>query len=446
MRSLVPRGCSGWKAGPLRALLAPILAVVLAAMVVAQAELLVNRDGMFYAGTDRPVGGDFLVFYAAGRIVAAGAGSELYRPARQLQEQQHILGRDRGLAIFPYPAFVAAPYALLALTSMPVAYAIATIAMATATLFAALLLRAVVMLVRAHFALILLMIFSSQPFAAALLGGQPVALAMLCFAGIYCGMRVERPLTAGIWLGLLAYKPQLAATLVVILGVQGHWRMLAAAALVVASLLLVGMLVAGPAWPAAFFNLVFSDYYRDNAILVDGVRSISVPALIGHVAGKHTLLTGLVCALLDLSLLAILLRLWRRAGAGSEQFPLQFAAVIVLTLIVSPHALFYEAALLVLPLLLLADHWRRLGRLQQHLPLLAALFGLGYLWPLAPTLGFEPLALLTPLLAVLIWRELAACRNPAQVVAITPGAANEGGKNLCVRDVRSIEPPVADHR
>src|ERR1700730_8408823 len=102
------------------------LAALLGAMLLAQVALVVDRDGMFYSGTDRPVGADFLVFYAAGRILAAGAGAELYSPARQLEEQREILGRDRGVAIFPYPAFVALPYALLSGTSLPVAYLVAT--------------------------------------------------------------------------------------------------------------------------------------------------------------------------------------------------------------------------------------------------------------------------------------------------------------------------------
>src|SRR5689334_20341742 len=78
------------------------LAILLAAMVMTQLALFLGRDGLFYAGTDRPVGGDFLVFYSAGRLLADGSGHELYSPARQLAEQRAILGRDRGLAIFPY--------------------------------------------------------------------------------------------------------------------------------------------------------------------------------------------------------------------------------------------------------------------------------------------------------------------------------------------------------
>jgi alpha-1,2-mannosyltransferase len=388
------------------------LAALLGAMLLAQVALVVDRDGMFYSGTDRPVGADFLVFYAAGRILAAGAGAELYSPARQLEEQRKILGRDRGVAIFPYPAFVALPYALLSGTSLPVAYLVATMAMLAATLAAVLLLRGVSPITRAQFRLVLLLILCSQPFAAAVLGGQPVAFTVLCFVGIYAGMRQQRPQAAGIWLGLLAFKPQLAAVLVLVLIVRRQWCILTVAAFLAAGLIAVGMVAAGPGWPVSFFSLATSDYYLDNAILADGVRSISIPGVLGHLVGTHTLWTTLLALLLSLSILTGLVRLWRIVDPPGDRFPLQFAAVVVATVLVSPHALFYEAALLVLPLLALADRWASQGRLGRPFgPMLGLIFVFGFLWPLAPTLGIEPLALLPPLVGVLVCRELAATRG-----------------------------------
>jgi alpha-1,2-mannosyltransferase len=411
------------------------LAALLGAMLLAQVALVVNRDGMFYAGTDRPVGADFLVFYAAGRILAAGAGAELYSPARQLEAQREILGRDRGVAIFPYPAFVALPYALLSQTSLPVAYLVATMAMLAAALAAVLLLRAVFPITRAQFLLVLLIILCSQPFAAAVLGGQPVAFTLLCFVGIYAGMRQQRPGAAGIWLGLLAFKPQLAAVLVLVLIVRGQWRILTVAGFLAAGLIAMGMVAAGPGWPVSFFSLATSDYYLDNAILADGVRSISLPGLLGHLVGTHTLWTILLALLISLSILTGLVRLWRILDPCGERFPLQFAALVVATVLVSPHALFYEAALLILPLLALADRWASQGRLGRPFgPLLGFLFVFGFLWPLAPTLGMEPLALLPPLVGVLVCRELAATRAGGSVAIPRSGLLVAGAATPFMHD------------
>jgi hypothetical protein len=229
-------------------------------------------------------------------------------------------------------------------------------------------------------------------------------------------MRRQQPVGAGIWLGLLAYKPQLAAVLVLVLAFGRQWRILAVAGLVIGSLVGLGMAVAGPGWPLSFYRLVSSDYYQHNAMVADGVRSISVPAVLRYLAGKHTLWTTLIDALVGLTALAVLWRLWRGIDPVGDRFALQYAAVIVTTLLVSPHALFYEAGLLVLPMIALADHWHRLGRFDAAAGLVITLvFGLGYLWPFAPMLGVEPLAILLPLLAVLLWRELAG--TPPQIAA-----------------------------
>jgi hypothetical protein len=138
------------------------------------------------------------------------------------------------------------------------------------------------------------------------------------------------------------------------------------------------------------------------------VRSISLPGLIANFAGPHGpwhVVGGLAC----LGIVALLMRSWRDADPRSDRFPLQFAAAVCATLLVSPHALFYEAGLLVLPVLALIDHWGATGRLSQRASMLAlgGLFVGGQLWPLAEKIGFEPLAALPVIVGVLVWRELA---------------------------------------
>jgi hypothetical protein len=388
---------------PLGRFVALAMAALLAIISVVQIGLVAQRDGMFYADRDVAVGADFLAFYAAGRIVAAGDGRHLYEPERQAKEQREILGRDRGLAVFPYPAFVALPYAVLAKLSLPWAYAIATLGMITATLSAVLLLRKVSPTVRDQPALVSLLILASQPFNAALLGGQTVAFTFLCFAGIYSGLRRERPFQAGAWLGLLLYKPQMAAMLLVLLGCRFRWRPLAVAGLTAAALMLLGAAVAGIDWPRSFWELAAGNYYRINVLAADGVRNISVPGVVAHLAGENAAWSTVV-ALLCLGVAILLLGVWRDYDPAGNRFSLQFAAAITGTLLISPHALFYEAGLLILPLIALVDRWNETGK--RPLLLLAGLFGFGQLWPLAGMLGFEPLALLPALTGALVLLEL----------------------------------------
>jgi alpha-1,2-mannosyltransferase len=396
-------------------LLTLALAVVLATTVALQASLLIRHQGAFYPSGDVPVGADLLVFYSAGRIVADGDGARLYEPARQLAEQVEVLGRDRGVAIFPYPAFVAVPYAALAGLPLPWACIVATVAMLAATLAAVWMLRGVSPTVRDQPVLIALAILVSQPFGSALFGGQTVAFTLLCFTGIYCGLRQGRDIAAGAWLGLLLYKPQMSVVLILLLLLQRQWCTLAAAGLVGAALALIGALAAGSSWPRNFLGLVLSDYYRNNAIVADGMRSLSLPGVTRHLAGTDATWSIAAAAVLCLVIVVLVTRSWLKVRHDDDRFPPQFSAAMVVTLLVSPHALYYEAGLLILPLVLLADHWRAQleaagsARLlsDRQLLILAGLGIFGAARSLLSTfVPFEPMVVALIVVAVLIWREL----------------------------------------
>jgi hypothetical protein len=409
------------------------LGVVLIGVLVAQARLVVDREGAFYPGGEVPVGADFLVFYGAGRIVADGDGSHLYDPARQLSEQVEVLGRDRGLAIFPYPAFVAVPYAGLAKLPLAWAYFVATVAMLAATLGGIWILRGVSPTVRARPPLVGLAILVSQPFNTGWLGGQTVAFSFLCLTGVYSGFRRDRDVFLGVWLGLLLYKPQLAVVPVLLVLWQRRWRALAVTGIVGAALTLIGVAAAGPTWPRDFLRLTSGDYYRDNAIVADGVRSISIPAVVRYLTGSDALWSSALAALLCLGVLGALVQLLRRAGQSDADFPLVFGAAVAATILVSPHALFYEAALLILPIIALVDRWPRgavtRACFRRRLVFLAGILGLGFLYPLADAIAIEPLILYPLAVGFLIWRAFRAAdlktawtgRDPRAPMMPTPG-------------------------
>lgn len=389
------------------------LGAVLLISVVAQGRLVIDREGAFYPGGEVPVGADFLVFYAAGRIVADGDGDRLYDPARQSSEQVEVLGRDRGLAIFPYPAFVALPYAALAGLPLAWAYVVATVAMFAATVGAVWVLRGVSPTVSARPILVGLAILVSQPFNIAWLGGQTVAFSLLCLTGVYSGWRRDREVFLGVWLGLLLYKPQLAFVAVALLLWHRRWRALCVAGAVGAALVAAGMVAAGPAWPRNFLRLTSGHYYRDNAIATDGVRSISIPAVVRYLTGTDATWSTLLAALLCLGVLGVLFRYARGADPHDTDFPLVFGAAVAATVLVSPHALFYEAVLLVLPIIALIDRWPRTsadGRasFRRGLVVVAGFVGLGYVYPLADAIAIEPLILSPIVVGFLAWRAVRA--------------------------------------
>lgn len=384
--------------------------VILLAFLVAQARLVANHEGTFYPGGETPVGADLLVFYGAGRIVADGDGADLYEPSRQLAEQVEVLGVDRGLAIFPYPAFVAVPYAALAQLSLPAAYGVTTLAMLLATIVSLAMLRGVSPIVRARPVLVGMVMLISQPFNLALLGGQTVAFSFLCLTGVYVGLRKERDLFLGVWLGLLLYKPQLAALPLLIVLWQRRWRALSVAGGIGVVLYGVGAWAAGIAWPRRFVELATGDYYRENAIVVDGVRSISIPSVTRYLTGSDRLWSNALALLLCLAVLGVVARYWRAISVTDEQFPIVFGGTVAAMILVSPHALFYEAGLLILPVIALIDRWepeiasRQVFR--HRLLALAGVLCLGFLFPLAEVVRIEPLVIAPVLIGGLCWRAL----------------------------------------
>jgi hypothetical protein len=164
----------------------------------------------------------------------------------------------------------------------------------------------------------------------------------------------------------------------------------------------------------------------------------------------------------------LLIYAWRGAQPDGRYFPLQFGLAIAATLVLSPHALFYEASLLIIPILLVIDSWQgeaagalvipsgveesvlssepgSRGRIPRQArndgentsrtrqpnirgyfeelsnpgtapspnPLapnqrliLVCLFASGYLWSFGALLGFQPLAVLPLFVVVLVWLEL----------------------------------------
>ncbi len=245
------------------------LGLILCITVGAQVRAVAQRDGLFYRGGEVPIGSDFTAFYSAGRILAEGDGEQLYDLDRQQATQARVLGRAEGeydkLQPFAYPAFVAAPYALLAKIPFLGAYLLTTALMLGATIAAVLILRPVSPTVHDEPLPVGLALLASQPLLATSFGGQTVGISLLCLAAAYAALRREQDIGAGIWLGLLLYKPPLAVLLLALLLWRRRWRAVTTAAAVGGALGLAGVVVAGPSWPWRFLDLAGGSFYEGDA-------------------------------------------------------------------------------------------------------------------------------------------------------------------------------------
>lgn len=349
----------------------------------------------------QPLGGDFVAFYTAGRIVLDGRAPQLYDLETLQDAQRAVLGAPQrhGLIAYANPPSVAAGYAGLAWLPYRAAYVVCTLAHLAAFLAAVRVVRPWLPKLREHWGTVLGLVWLFYPISRTITGGQNTALTLLLLSVAYAALRRGRAAVAGVALGLLAYKPQLVLVIGLLLLVRRQFRCLSWAVAAGIGHYLLGAALCGIWWPRDMLNMLSQYWHLENAY--NGAYSV---ALIGWCefwgpagSGKRI---GIVAAGL---VLAVLAWVWRRADPRGETFALHWGLAVCGTVLISPHAMWYETGLLVLPVLLALHEVRRRG--ESLAPsgrlLLVAGFVLFPLYAWAPQLGVQPLVLLP--LGILLW-------------------------------------------
>jgi hypothetical protein len=360
-----------------------------------------------------PLGRDFLVFYAAGRMVREGDGARLYDPRAQSAMQDSVLapGRREGMGYFTNPAPLAAAYTPLASLPYRTAFLFHTGLMALLVVAGVRALRGVMPGLAPHWGLAALLGLLWFPLLNAVTGGQNTASSFALLAVAYTGTVRRMPSVAGAALGLLLYKPQLALPLLGLLLLRREYRTGSAAAVTTLAAYAAGAFAAGYDWPARMLRAL--RFFHREERLANGQWLISIPESLdyalarpfeGSAAGASV--AAAVHALgwvLVLAAVMWLVLLWRRADPAREDFGLYWALAVAATPLVSPHTQHYEAGVLLLPVLLMLDWMIRRGVEITPATRLALVAGF-FVYPvylLAPRLGFQPLVLLP--VAVAVW-------------------------------------------
>ena len=254
-------------------------------------------------------------------------------------------------------------------------------------------------------------VFAWAPASAGVISGQNTGLALLLVVLAAWALARGRGWLAGVLVGALAYKPQLAVPLAGALAWRGLWRGLAIVVGLVGVHYLLGVIATGGAWGWPVDWLATLRAYSGPDFAANGWQAVSLPALgtrlelvtgvpwltvVGYVAGGIVVLACLPA-----------LRAWPPERA--------IALAAAAGLVVSPHAWVYDATLL-LPALAVFTA----GAAERRWPwqdrwLLAAAYGLALLWPLGGFVGIVPLVAVVTLApaALLGW-------GPFRTAARTP--------------------------
>lgn len=354
---------------------------------------------VFVARLDHPIGpggvqqgGDFLAFYAAGRMVLNGQGNELYDLAAQKRIQAEIVGDEswNGVAAFVNPPSVALVCTPLAALPYRWAYAVSIAFLLAAFLIGCWFLRDTLQTIApGNAATVVALLALWMPFGRTITGGQNTAVTFALLAGVYAGLRHRRLTLSGVCLGLLFYKPQMAVLLAGLLAWRGEWRPVAVSAAIGIAHGLAGAVLVGWAWPADFVAHLHTfwplEFRYNGAHLISwmGVAEYSAPPdMFWSLGAGLCVLTAAVVAVV-----------WAGAVPGGRGVELPFAAAVCGTVLISPHTQWYDAGLVALPVLLVA---RVLVERHERVAEPArALLALGYLafpvYLLGSSCGWQPL-------------------------------------------------------
>ncbi|HET9369521.1 MAG TPA: glycosyltransferase family 87 protein [Vicinamibacterales bacterium] len=347
-------------------------AVILAAVLWIGAALLIvsGRDGRDAFGNLK--GADFVHFYTLGRLALERRADLLFDGPRQHEAQVAYVPASEPDGFVPvYPPHAAlwfAPFATLGYVPAAFAWAIVT---ALAYAFA------VGVAWRAGGArewggpLVVAAAAAFPPFWNLVLHGQTTAIPLIAFAGGYLALARDQRVLAGAVLALASVKPQLGVVLAVVVLATGDWRLMLGAAVSLAI-------------QAAAVGLWFGQEtlwrYVDVVRQIGDVRDLLEPKpyqlhsirTLADLMPQPWSTLFWYGALAAIALLVI--RIWR----SHAPLPVRFGALVIATLLASPHLTVYDVTLAAPALLWLA-------------PVSVAAIYLLYVTTLVPTALFLPI-------------------------------------------------------
>ncbi|HME37026.1 MAG TPA: glycosyltransferase family 87 protein [Candidatus Sulfotelmatobacter sp.] len=301
-------------------------------------------------------GTDFLHFYTLGSLASAHRGADLYDINAEAALAAQRVPEAAGIRYLPlYPPQVSICFAPLAHLSYGWALilwwgcSVVTYALCGYSIW-----RTCPNL-HEHAGTVVLLAAAFPAFFHLIAWGQTSAIALACFTLMFFLLRDRREFLAGLVLGCLIFKPQLAFAAVIVFVFVGAWKTLAGAALSAAGQLSLGALYYG------------TEPLRQWMQMLRNVRTL-LPLLEPKPYQTHSLRTfwsmlvdmlvpwpALSLALYVLSAAAVLgltIACWKRSTVS---LPLRYSALLLASVLVAPHLTVYDLVILAPAFLLLAD-------------------------------------------------------------------------------------------
>lgn len=328
--------------------------MLLAGLVLIVAVMLgTSQNGINMRGV--PLGGDFTCYFSASWLALRGTAELAYDAVATRAAQIEVLGGDYGFLPFFYPPLWLLP--ILPLALLP--YAAAHAAFIGGTAFACW--RGLRALHPDRWAVLPLLAFPS--FWSNAVSGQNGFLSAALLAGATFNLD-KRPAVAGVFFGLLAYKPQLGLAVPLALAATGRWRAFAAATATVLGLAAAATLAFGAGIWRAWLGSAAMGLPGMAQGAVDFERFVSWFGAVRFAGGGVGLAYAVQAAVAVCAAVLLVASVRRRPGARAEG-----ALIVACTPLLTHYTLDYDLAILALPMLWLTAEagrggflpWERLG-------------------------------------------------------------------------------------
>ncbi len=201
---------------------------------------------------------DYPAFLTGWKMVVTGQAGSLYDLAAQAKVQHALINGSFKNDVLPfnYPPYIATIFGGLGRISLTTGYwiwAATNVALAGVLL---LLLRRITRLVGVEWKRYALWVLAVAPLWAAFIGGVFSMWVTVGVAGFVLATLEGRQFSAGIWLGLVAFKPQYLPVLIVFMITRRMWRALAGAATIGATLFAISLPMFGLEGWRGFLSLL----------------------------------------------------------------------------------------------------------------------------------------------------------------------------------------------
>jgi hypothetical protein len=296
-------------------------------------------------------GTDFIHFYTLGSLALAHRGADLYNMQAQSQLAAERVRAAAGIRYLPlYPPQVSIFFAPFARLSYPCALILwLTLSALIYGLCCYVLWRACSNL-RKHKLTVAILALAFPAFWHLIAWGQTSALALACFTLAFFALRAQRQFLAGLALGCLIFKPQLALAAALVFVVTLNWQVIAAAILSAAAQLTAAWLYYGLSplrdWMQKMLNLpsllplLEPRPYQTHSLRTFWTMLVPWPSA--------SLALYFTSALL---ISALTVACWR----SHLPLSLRYSVLLLATVLLAPHLTVYDLVVLAPAFLLLSD-------------------------------------------------------------------------------------------